>query len=280
MNTRTTYQRRPMRQSETIRLPKHGIRTGPPQEQRNLPANTQSPIQRQPQGDNPDVGSRGTASLTAIEDEKNVRAASAFWDVMRTNHGFQNQTASANEVTPKIKSGTPPSHQAEASLENHRNPKRRGSDGEYTESTTTTTLLGDIDTLTDPPTIRSNPKRCIQVGSETYAVTSQPGTSNTGQMALNIQVGRATSALTPVTEIPRTVSGTPSIHRCKGRVFLESPEVPETMWGLDADRTCVRCAEDACGVGGTPRKQLCTRSCSNKHTPHWHPVRVNGLCDG
>ena len=70
----------------------------------------------------------------------------------------------------------------------------------------------DIDTLTDPPTSRPNPKRCIQVGSETYAGTSQPGTSNTGQMALQIQVGRATSALTPVTEIPRTVSGTPSIH--------------------------------------------------------------------
>ena len=165
------------------------------------------------QGDNLDVGSRGTASLTAIEDEKNVRAASAFWDVMRTTHGLQNQTASTNEVTPKTESGTPPRHQAEASLENQRNPKRRrGSDGEYTEPTTTAVLLGDIDTLTDPPTIRSNPKRCIQVGSETYAVTSQPGTSNTGQMALNIQVGRATSALTPVTEIPRTVSGTPSIH--------------------------------------------------------------------
>jgi hypothetical protein len=35
----------------------------------------------------------------------------------------------------------------------------------------------------------------------------------------------------------------------QGSVLLESPEVPETMWRLDADRTCVLCAEDACGVG-------------------------------
>ena len=73
-------------------------------------------------------------------------------------------------------------------------------------------LLGDIDSLTDTPTSRPNTKRCIQVGSETYDVTSQPGTSNTGQLALHIQVGRATSALTPETEIPRTVPGTPNIH--------------------------------------------------------------------
>ncbi len=42
-----------------------------------------------PQRDNPDIGSRGTASLTAIEEEKNVRAAAAFRDFMRTTHGFQ-----------------------------------------------------------------------------------------------------------------------------------------------------------------------------------------------
>jgi hypothetical protein len=115
-----------------------------------------------PQRDNPDIGSRGTASLTAIEEEKNIRAAAAFWDVMRTNHGFQNQTASANEVTPKIKSGTPPSHQAEASLENLRQPKRRrGSDGEYTDPATTDTLLGDIDSLTDTPTSQPDTKKCI-----------------------------------------------------------------------------------------------------------------------
>jgi hypothetical protein len=62
-----------------------------------------------PQRDNPDIGSRGTVSLTAIEEEKNIRAAAAFWDVMRTNHSFQNQTASANEVTPKINSSQSPS---------------------------------------------------------------------------------------------------------------------------------------------------------------------------
>ena len=167
-----------MRQSGNIRLPTHGIRTGPPQEQRNLPASTQSPIQRQ--GDNPDVGRRGTASLTANEEEKNVRAAAAFWAVMRTTHGLQNRNAATNDVTPQTESGTTLRQQAEASLENPRNPKRRrGSHGEYTEPTTTAALLGDIDTLTDSPTSRPNTKRCIQVGSETYAVTSQPRTPYT-----------------------------------------------------------------------------------------------------
>jgi hypothetical protein len=130
-----------------------------------------------PQGHNPDGGHRGTASLPAIDEEKNVRVITTFWNVRQTNHGFQNQTAATNEVTPKTESGTSPRHQAEASLENPRHPKRhRGSDGEYTEQTTTTALLGDIDTLTNTTTSRPNPKTCIRVGSETYAATSQPGT--------------------------------------------------------------------------------------------------------
>ena len=134
MNTRTTYQSSPMRQSENVRLPTHGIRTGPPQEQRNLPASTQSPIQRQ--GDNPDVGRRGTASLTANEEEKNVRAAAAFWAVMRTTHGFQGQAAAANDVAPNTEPGTSSRQQAEAFLESQGNPKRRrGSDDEYTNPT-------------------------------------------------------------------------------------------------------------------------------------------------
>ena len=96
-----------------------------------------------PQGDNLDVGSRGTVSLTAIEEEKNVRAAAAFWAVMRTTHGLQNRNAATNDVTPQTESGTTLRQQAEASLENPRNPKRRrGSHGEYTEPTTTAALLG------------------------------------------------------------------------------------------------------------------------------------------
>ena len=130
-----------------------------------------------PQGHNPDVGNRDTASLPAIEEEKNVRTTTSSCNVMRTTHGFQNQTVATNDVTPKTESGTPPRHQTEASLENHRNPTtRRGTDGEYTDLNTTTTLLGDIDTLTNTTTSQPNPKRCIPVGSETYAVTSQPGT--------------------------------------------------------------------------------------------------------
>ena len=50
---------------------------------------------------------------------------------------------------------------------------------EYTEPTSTTTLLGDIDILKDAPTSQPNTKRCIQIGRETYAVTSQPGTPYT-----------------------------------------------------------------------------------------------------
>jgi hypothetical protein len=139
-----------------------------------------------PQGHNLDGGHRDKASLPAIDEEKNVRAITAFWNVRQTTHGFQNQTASTNEVTPKTESGTSSRHQAEASLENPRHHKRkRGSDGEYTESgkvlssSTTAATLGDIDTLTDTATSRPNNKRCIQVERETYAVTSQPGTPYT-----------------------------------------------------------------------------------------------------
>ena len=42
-----------------------------------------------------------------------------------------------------------------------------------------------------------------------------------------------------------------------GGVVLESPEVPSALWGLDPGRTCVRCAEDACGVGQYPAGVLC-----------------------
>ena len=133
-------------------------------------------------------------------------------------------------VTPKTESGTPPRHQTDASLENQRHSKRRrGSDGEYTGPTSTAALLGDIDTLTDTVTSQPDTKRCIQVGRETYAVLSQPGTSNTGQMALHIQVGRATSALTPVTDISRTVSGTPSIHHDEETITFYDSSANLTM---------------------------------------------------
>jgi hypothetical protein len=42
-----------------------------------------------------------------------------------------------------------------------------------------------------------------------------------------------------------------------GSVLLETPEVPSPLWGLDAERTCVRCSEDACGVGRYPAGVLC-----------------------
>ena len=109
-----------------------------------------------------------------------MHAAAEFWVVMRTPHSLQNGTAAANEVTPKTESATTSRQQAEAFLENQRNPKRtRGSDSEYTEPITMVALLGDIDTLKDTSTSRPDTKRCIQVGRETYAVTSQPGTPYT-----------------------------------------------------------------------------------------------------
>ena len=116
----------------------------------------------------------------AGEEEKNVQATAEFWAVMRATHGFQNQAAPANAVTPSTEPGTSSRQQEEVSLKNHRKPKRRrGSDNEYTDPTTTTTPLGDIDTLKDAPTSQPNTKRCIQVGRETYVVTSQPGTPYT-----------------------------------------------------------------------------------------------------
>jgi hypothetical protein len=42
-----------------------------------------------------------------------------------------------------------------------------------------------------------------------------------------------------------------------GAVVLETPELPNAVWGLDAERTCVRCGEDACGVGKYPAGVLC-----------------------
>ena len=109
-----------------------------------------------------------------------MRAAAAFWAVMRTTHGLQNRNAATNDVTPQTESGTTLRQQAEASLENPRHSKRRrGSDGEYTEPGTTAALLGDIDSLTDTPPSQSDTSKCIQVGSETYAVTSQPRTHHT-----------------------------------------------------------------------------------------------------
>jgi hypothetical protein len=120
------------------------------------------------QRDNPDIGNRGAASKTAIEEEKNVLAAAEFWAVMRDTHGFQNQAAAANEVTPSTEPGTSSRQQQEASLKNHRNSKRRrGSDNEYTEPTTPNTPLGDIDTLKDTSTSWPDTTRCIPVGRET-----------------------------------------------------------------------------------------------------------------
>jgi hypothetical protein len=147
-----------------------------------------------------------------------VRAAAAFWDVMRTTHGLQNQTAATNEVTPKTESGTPPRHQAEASLENQRNPeRRRGSDGEYTEPTTTAALLGDIDTLKDTPTSRPDTKRCMQVDTETYAVTSQPRSHYTFDDYDSISVIDSSSPNVPVHSGDYTPAHTSTVegHRRK-----------------------------------------------------------------
>ena len=131
-----------------------------------------------------------------------MHAAAEFWAVMRTTHGLQNRTAAANEVTPKTESGTTSRQQAEAFLENQRNPKRRrGSDGEYTEPTTTAALMGDIDTLKDTSTSRPDTKRCIQVGRETYAVTSQPGTPYTSDPRTDAGTILG-QRLQPVTNIP------------------------------------------------------------------------------
>jgi hypothetical protein len=60
-----------------------------------------------PTGHNPDVGNRDTASLPAIEEEKNVRTTTAFWNVMQTTHGFQNQTAATTKNRFRDSSQTP-----------------------------------------------------------------------------------------------------------------------------------------------------------------------------
>ena len=60
-----------------------------------------------PTGHNPDVGNRDTASLPAIEEEKNMRTTTAFWNVMQTTHGFQNQTAATTKNRFRDSSQTP-----------------------------------------------------------------------------------------------------------------------------------------------------------------------------
>ena len=149
-----------------------------------------------------DIKRQKTYELEASEEKKNVQAAAEFWAVMRHTHGFQNQSAPVNEVTTSTEPGTSSRQQAEASPKNHRNPKRRrGPDNEYTEPTTTMTPLGDIDTLKDTPTNQPDTKRCIQVGRETYAVTSQPGTSYTFETGIDtgtFQGQRPQPVTTPV----------------------------------------------------------------------------------
>ena len=59
----------------------------------------------------------------------------------------------------------------------------------------------DIDSLKDTPPSQPDTKKCIQVGSETYAVTSQPGTPYTFDP--RIDTGTILGQrLQPITEIP------------------------------------------------------------------------------
>jgi hypothetical protein len=125
--------------------------------------------------------------------------------------GIQAQAEAANEVAPSTEPESPSRQPAETLLESLGNTKRsRRSDEEYTTSTnhpldtiparpakrrkkftcdyanpiTTDTPQGDTPTraqethdivsLTDTPRSQPNTKKCIQVGSETYAAMSQP----------------------------------------------------------------------------------------------------------
>jgi hypothetical protein len=76
----------------------------------------------------------------------------------------------------------------------------RGTDGENEEQITTAASQEDIGTSAEND---YDPILGIQVGRDTFVLTSEPGTPSTGQMALGIQVGRDTFSLTPVTGIPQ-----------------------------------------------------------------------------
>jgi len=78
----------------------------------------------------------------------------------------------------------------------------------------------ESDSLTDTSPSQIDTKKCIQEGSETYAVTSQPGTSYTFDPGIEtatcgVLVGRETLALTPIeghfTATPHT--NTPKKYR-------------------------------------------------------------------
>jgi hypothetical protein len=232
-----------------------------------------------PQGDNPEAGINGTASLTTFEEE---------------THNLQTQTGSTDEVwqsqrNPKSDKvpnsptpGTSSKQQVETLIENLGNRKRkRGSDdelphpttllldtiipwpakrnrgftGAYVEPKTTTTHQDDIpasgsrnaaslttneaekgvltnvsfspvaqtthglhpraaethdsDSLTDTSPSQPDTKKYIQVERETYAVTSQPGTSYTFDPGIDtatcgVLVGRKTIALMPIEKYAAT----------------------------------------------------------------------------
>jgi hypothetical protein len=59
----------------------------------------------------------------------------------------------------------------------------------------------DIESLTDTPPSQPDTKKCMQIGSETYAVTSQPGTPYTFDPRIDAEsiLGQR---LQPITEIP------------------------------------------------------------------------------
>ena len=83
-----------------------------------------------PQGNSPNIGGGGAASIqTAIEEEKNVQATAAFWALMQATHGFQTR-AGAETSALRTVTGTPSSHHDEESItfyDSSAKPKRRPS---------------------------------------------------------------------------------------------------------------------------------------------------------
>ena len=85
-------------------------------------------------------------------------------------------------IALRTEPGTPPGQRQQSVAFLQRNPKRvRGSDGEYEEPITTAASQEDIGTSAEND---YDPIFGIQVGRDTFVLTSEPGTPSTGQMAL------------------------------------------------------------------------------------------------
>jgi hypothetical protein len=152
-----------------------------------------------------------TNKRTLLQQDHQIRPGRmdpSFWTAARHPH----YRVRRDTITPRTEPGTTSRQQAEAFLENQRNPKRRrGLDGEYTEPTTRATLWETV--LGIPVTGVSaevSLPTCI-----TYAICplfEVPGCDVTAYVSLPTGIHLLVSGRVVEVSFSVSVPGTPSIH--------------------------------------------------------------------